>query len=274
MLTIDAGGGGTFGVVIESTILASPQVTLQTVVLTFSPNNTLTEQLWKILVDNGIQFANDSWGGLVNANTAIYINPKLSAADAATSMAPLIQFGNGLVNAKVAGAKLIVTTYPSYGTFFDFLVASDVAVGSSFQGIMIRKFLFCILQAVGQSLALASRLIPRSSFENTSSRSQLVSALTTANDLAPGLIILIGPPSSFQGDGDTSVTPAWRTSIFHITLVTEWNWNATTSQKQGQYALASKAIDNLRAITPDAAYVVGLRFTYSQRDSFRRLLST
>jgi hypothetical protein len=113
-----------------------------------------------------------------------------------------------------------------------------------------------ISQVVGDSLALASRLIPRTSFSTNASRSTLVSALTAANNLAPGLIILIGPPSSFPGDGTTSVTDAWRSSIFHITVVAGWNWNATKAEKIGQYDLVGKAIDNLRKITPDAAYVV------------------
>jgi hypothetical protein len=57
----------------------------------------------------------------------------------------------------------------------------------------------------------------------------------------------------------TSVTDAWRTSIFHITVVTQWNWNATKADKKRQYTLASGAIDNLRRITPDAAYLVSTK---------------
>lgn len=109
---------------------------------------------------------------------------------------------------------------------------------------------------MGQNLALASRLIPRSSFKDTTSRSTLVSALLTANTLTPGLIILVTPPSSFPGDGMTSVTDAWRTSIYHITVVSTWNWNATAAEKTSQYKLVSNSINNLRNITPDAAYVV------------------
>jgi len=60
----------------------------------------------------------------------------------------------------------------------------------------------------------------------------------------------------------TSVTDAWRTAIYHITVVAQWNWNATKAEKKGQYTLASKAIDNLREITPDAAYVVSSNAIY------------
>jgi hypothetical protein len=105
-------------------------VTLQAVVVSFSPNATLTEKLWTILVDNGVQWANDGWGGLAISDTAIYITPALSKDHAAKSMEPLIQFGQGLLDAKVAGAHLNVVTFSSFGAFFDFLVGSDVAVGS------------------------------------------------------------------------------------------------------------------------------------------------
>jgi hypothetical protein len=104
-------------------------VTLQAVLLSFDPNATLTNQLWTILVDNGIQWANETWGGLANAQTAVYVTPKLSKDEAAQSMAPLIQFGQGLLDAKVAGAQLVVTTFPSFNSFFKFFAGSQVAVG-------------------------------------------------------------------------------------------------------------------------------------------------
>lgn len=112
----------------ESTMLASPQVTLPAVIVSFSPNATLTKALWTILVDNGVQWANEGWGGLANSGTAIYVNPTLTPSDAATSMAPLIQFGQMLVDAGVSGANVVVTTFPSYGTFFDAVIVENVAV--------------------------------------------------------------------------------------------------------------------------------------------------
>ena len=87
----------------------------------------------------------------------------------------------------------------------------------------------------------------------------MISMLTAANEMSPSLIILITPPSSFPGDGMTSVTDAWRMLIFHITVITQWNWNATKLEKKCQYTLASIAIDHLRVILPDAAYIVSTK---------------
>ena len=107
-------------------------------------------------------------------------------------------------------------------------------------------------------MALSSRLISKGNVETASRREELVSALLAANTATPGLIILITAPSSFPSSGKTSVTEAWRSSLYHVTVISPWNWNATTEEKRQNYKRASDSIDNLRRITPDAAYLVGL----------------
>ena len=107
-------------------------------------------------------------------------------------------------------------------------------------------------------MALSSRLISKGNVETASRREELVSALLAANTATPGLIILITAPSSFPSSGKTSVTEAWRSSLYHVTVISPWNWDATTEEKRQNYKRASDSIDNLRKITPDAAYLVSL----------------
>ncbi|TFK52652.1 FAD binding domain-containing protein [Heliocybe sulcata] len=230
------GGGGTYGVVLESTVLASPPVTLQVYVVQWTkPNATLTSSLWSLLVENGLKWGEEGWGGFVNDVSAIYLSPNLDAVRANASMAPLIAFGEEIVERGIEGATLLVLQFPSWGAFFNTFAGDNSA-------------------AIGANLALASRLIPKANFQTAEDRSQLLSALLKAHDLTPGLRFLVSPPTSYPGDGSTSVTPAWRDSIYHITLISTWNWNATEVQKKEQYQLASRAISYLRDITPDAAY--------------------
>lgn len=107
------------------------------------------------------------------------------------------------------------------------------------------------------NLALASRLIPRSSFSSYFRRRSLKHALLSAHTLAPGLRFLVSPPSTFPSvPGTTSVTEAWRDSVYHITLVTSWGWNATRAEMKEKYETSGRAINYLREITPDAAYSV------------------
>ncbi|KDQ50517.1 hypothetical protein JAAARDRAFT_199917 [Jaapia argillacea MUCL 33604] len=231
------GGGGTFGVVLEATSLASPPVTLQVVVVQWTnPNATLTAALWSILVNNSLVWSTQGYGGFVQGESAIYLTPTLNQAQSNATMKPLVDFGLQLVEEGVEGATVLVLQFPSWGTFYDAFAGDHSA-------------------DLGTSLALASRLIPKSNFETPASQSDLLAALLKAHSLSPGLRFLISPPTSYPGDGTTSVNDAWRDSIYHITLVSLWNWNATVDEKRAQYALSSEAIQPLRDITPDAAYV-------------------
>lgn len=74
------------------------------------------------------------------------------------------------------------------------------------------------------------------------------------------MIILLAPPFSYPHQGGTSVTDAWRSSVYHVTAVAPWAWNATVAEKRTAYQSASSAMDNLRRITPDAAYLVRSMF--------------
>ncbi|ESK89354.1 isoamyl alcohol oxidase [Moniliophthora roreri MCA 2997] len=232
------GGGGTFGVVLESTVKASPQVTIQTAFVTFkTPNETLTKELWSTMTGNGLKWAKEGWGGIATSQIAIYINPKLSKEAAAQSMSPLIEFGKRVQKEHGdAAAVTSMTEFPSWAAYFEWFANTNRA-------------------AAGISLALGSRLINKENFETPVKQEALVSALLKASKLTPRLIIHSSTPFSYVPDGGTSVTEAWRSSLYHITLISPWNWNATIEDKRKAYANVSKAVGYLKALTPDAAYV-------------------
>lgn len=114
---------------LESTTLASPPVTLQVVVVTWTnPNSTLTESLWSILVDNAVKWADEGWGGFVAGQSVIYLTPVLNKEQASESMEPVIDFGGKLEQDGVAGAQLLVLEFPSWYTFFNTFASTDSAV--------------------------------------------------------------------------------------------------------------------------------------------------
>ncbi|KAJ7127341.1 hypothetical protein C8R46DRAFT_1247674 [Mycena filopes] len=232
------GGGGTFGVVLEATVLASPPVALQAVILSWTtPNRTLTSEMWTIMADNGLAWAGAGWGGFSMGELVILVNPVLNPAQAATSMAPLVTFGNQLQQAGVPGAQVVVTTFPTFLSFFNSFTSAHVA-------------------SVGTPVALASRLVPKTSFQTPANRTALVDALLKTNDAGPGMLILLTPPFSYAYQpGGSSITEAWRSSVYHVTALASWAWNATAAEKKAAYQSSSSAIDNLRKITADAAYL-------------------
>lgn len=147
MIRLFPGGGGTFGVVLEATVLASPVVKVQTFILSFpTPNVTRTTEIWSILAQNGLRWADDGWGGYSNAGAVILINPVLSPQDAARSLAPLIEYGKG-VKAETVESVLLVTEFPTFGAFINLFTSRFVAVRlfyslSRFFGLIFQSVLF------------------------------------------------------------------------------------------------------------------------------------
>ncbi|KAK1236221.1 hypothetical protein PQX77_000542 [Marasmius sp. AFHP31] len=230
------GGGGTFGVVMESTVLADPQVTLQMAVVSFnSTEERFTKGLWNTMTSNAVQWAKEGWGGIATSQIAIYINPRLDKDEAAKSMTPLMNFGKQ-VRRDVPGAVATMMEFPSWAKYFQWFANQNVA-------------------AAGKSLALGSRLINKESLESEEKQSALVSALLDASKVTPRLIMHSSAPFSHAGDGATSVNEAWRSSVYHITVISTWNWNATTEDKRRAYKAVTRSMDFLRDLTPDAAYL-------------------
>lgn len=113
---------------------------------------------------------------------------------------------------------------------------------------------------MGIPLAIASRLVPTSSVSSPEAQSTLLEALLSAERIAPGVRFLVTTPFNYPVDAEKdefvspSVNPAWRSSIFHTTTVTTWNWNATRSEIAAKYKTATAAISELSKIS-NAAYL-------------------
>ncbi|KAK0242494.1 hypothetical protein EDD85DRAFT_811554 [Armillaria nabsnona] len=229
------GGGGTFGIVIESTILASPQVTLQAVFVGYANlNATMQKQVVATQVENAVQWAEAGWGGASTPAGAVFVNPKADEESAARTMAPLINFVDSLVDDGATGASITLTTFHSFASFYT-------------------AFLPFVISPVGVPLALSSRLVNKANFETAENRSALVDALFDAQNAVDTLLIQSTTPASVNDSG-TSVTGKWRESLYHVTVVSRWNWNATKATRLSQFTRVDDAMSGLRALTPDAAY--------------------
>ncbi|KAJ7689187.1 hypothetical protein B0H17DRAFT_1202544 [Mycena rosella] len=244
------GGGGTFGVVLEATILAAPAAPVQVVVVTWAAKDAArTKALWALIADNVIGWADAGWGGYAMPELALFVTQRLSKDEAAVSMAPLIAHAEQLKAEGVEGAMVMVMEFPTFLPFFNSFMTD--AGGNAGAG------------KVGYSVSLTSRLVPRASFSSEADRTALVDALMAASGApapdAPLMIIQITGPTAVHAvdlaPGRTSVTPAWRDAVFHVTSMGMWGWNATESDIRGVYKHTSALMDHVRAITPDAAYL-------------------
>ncbi|KAJ6592849.1 hypothetical protein B0H19DRAFT_1088632 [Mycena capillaripes] len=246
------GGGGTFGVVLEATVLAAPAAPVQVVVVTWAPtarSPARTQALWALIADNMLGWADAGWGGYTMPQLALFVTQRLSKDEAAASMAPLLAHAEAMREEGVDGAMGMVMEFPSFLPFFNSFMTD--AGGMRGRGCK-----------VGYSVSLTSRLVPRASFASNESRTALVDALMAASALpapdAPLLIVQITAPTAARpadlAPGRTSVTPAWRDAVYHVTSMGMWNWNATKTEIMGVYDRTSRLMDNVRKVTPDAAY--------------------
>ncbi|KAF7342485.1 FAD-binding domain-containing protein [Mycena venus] len=190
------GGGGTFGVVVESTHLVEERIPIQVINMTFTPTNTNLQEYFEVLVNNSAHWGEEGWGGHVNHAPAglIYVNPRLSLMQAKASMAQLFAF------AQANNGIAVIETLPSWFTFFT-------------------RFIVAVESAVGNSAVLFSRLIPKALFESAAGRTQLVAHLLKQTSEFGMPYIPVATPIAFNyTPGATSVTPAWRTALWHVSF--------------------------------------------------------
>ncbi|KAJ7679662.1 FAD-binding domain-containing protein [Mycena rosella] len=224
------GGGGTFGVVIESTHLVEQRIPIQVINMTFTPTATNLREYFEILVSNSVNWGELGWGGHVNKQPAgiIYVNPRLSLQNATASMAQLAAFA--LANNGTA----VIETLPSWLVFF-------------------QRFIVQVQAPVGNSMVIGSRLIPKAHFQTPAGRAALVAHLL-AQAAARGMpYIPVGTPIAFKyTPGTTSVTPAWRDAVWHLSSGAVWPYNSSVADIRAVLESVHDYVGDLRALAPDS----------------------
>ncbi|KAF2168172.1 hypothetical protein M409DRAFT_21616 [Zasmidium cellare ATCC 36951] len=239
------GGGSTFGVTMEMTMQAHPQVTVQVALVRFTSQDLgPVNDLISICTQNGARWNNERWGGYIFPGAAgaqttfFFVNPVLTHAQAVESMRPITDFATSLGNITTLN---LVITQPSFPEVF-------------------KTFILPGAEAVGLSETIASRLIPLSLMETPAGQQTLAEAIVKAGDiLANGvqnnnteslLQILAVGPGNFKPDGTSSVTPAWYQAGWHIIAGQGFPNNANYSTIQKAFQTVHESAQVLRDITP------------------------
>ncbi|KAJ3741913.1 hypothetical protein DFH05DRAFT_1503172 [Lentinula detonsa] len=223
------GGGGTFGVVMETVTLALPRTPIHVITLDgLSSDANTTKAFWKVLVDNSREWANAGWGGVAGATSLQYINPlPITEEEARTSMQPLTEFAAQL-NLTVGQEQ-----YDSFALFYQQVLEPLYAIS-------------------GFPLSTVSRLLPAKNFETSTSRDELLEALLNASANHSLTYVFATTPYAYKADNLTSLTPAWRDSLLLIEVLDTLEYNATASEQKAVIEGLSKSMDYLRNVTPDS----------------------
>ncbi|KAF7356177.1 FAD-binding domain-containing protein [Mycena venus] len=224
------GGGGTFGIVMKMTTLVFPAMPINAVFAAFDPtvgNNRL--EFLRFVTNQSLEIAKQGWGAYIIPTIGILMaNPILTPIAANTSVAALKTF----MTVNLTGT-FTMTVEPNYKTFFDKYIGALVHV------------------PVGIPLTTSSRLVPVEHFTTASRRADLVTTITTLFDAVDLSIIFATTPFLYGPDNDqTSVSPAWRNSLWHVNVANTWNFNTTVAEVSKKYSSLKVAVDPLRLLTP------------------------
>ncbi|KJA21009.1 hypothetical protein HYPSUDRAFT_188119 [Hypholoma sublateritium FD-334 SS-4] len=223
------GGGGTFGVVLESTFLASPRVTLEVVIGKYNNTRENSVELIKQLSKGAVQLASDGWGGYVtpSLSSGVWINPVFNSTTEAEKSAASV------VNAfrSVRGTTMFLTM-DSFSDFFDTFIAPSP-------------------DPVGRPFIMATRLIPSGAFDDERLIDLMANAMVDSDF---GQILAVAPYGFKDYDEHgTSINPAWRDAVWSSFMSYSWNFDATLAEKIGQYQKLKRLWTPVRARTPGAA---------------------
>ncbi|KAJ3513634.1 hypothetical protein NLJ89_g2843 [Agrocybe chaxingu] len=231
------GGGGTFGVVLEGTFIASPAVTMQVVLGTYENTPENTVKLVKALGKSATQMASDGWGGYITppASAGVWANPLLDAEAAPKSAA-------GVVSAfESVGGAVSFFTMPTPSDFFDTFIAPNT-------------------DPVGRPQVQSSRLISDYLVANDDVLSALAGAMVSS-DFSQILAVTPYAFKDFDKDG-TSINPAWRTAVWHALSMNLWNFNSTRSERETAYQRLKTVWTPVRDLTPGSGAYFNEADTY------------
>ncbi|THH13439.1 hypothetical protein EW146_g6785 [Bondarzewia mesenterica] len=228
------GGGGTFGVVLETSFRVEPQFSLIAASIKFTQTSTNAAPWLKLVVNKTLQWGKEGWGGHIGAVNLINVTPLLNLTQAQESLKEVSDY------ALSQNGTVVIEELPSWYAFFS-------------------KYVLAAQAAVGTEIILGTRLILTSLFDTESGQEALYNALVNLLPTANPYIV-VGTPYLYNGSSsETSVTPAWYDSIWHLALHQTWQFNTSLSDIKSKYTTVSSITQTFRDITPGS----GAYFTHS-----------
>lgn len=221
------GGGGTFGVVVESTHRVEPAAPIAVAAISVPSNNEAVARFMDKLVDTAIPLAKAGWGGHIYGDKIIYVNPLLTTQeDAQRSMKQIEDFA--LAN----GGSSNITVAPTFYTFFE-----DYVLKTGY--------------AVGKLTIIGTQLTPVKLFSEEQPKANLKAFFRS--EIAKGNYpyIPVDSPYVFQRSDDnaTSVNPAWYSTLWEIGISTSFAWNSTFYERKVALDELKKGTKQMQKVT-------------------------
>ena len=219
------GGGGTFGVVLESThkVEEAFKITVASITYPATPANYVP--FVDVVINSTAQWAQDGWGGNINPGSVLIVTPLLSLSQANESVQDITDFAHS----QNGTSELESLTYHD---FYVKYVPPPPPIGSAH--------------------VLSTRLIPLNMFETAPGRAKMLSFLASyAEQNSYAYIIPVGPVLYPYVPDSASYTSAWRDSYWLLGLhPPEWRWNSTVDERKSVVEMTEKITKSLEDLTP------------------------
>ncbi|PHH86230.1 hypothetical protein CDD83_10544 [Cordyceps sp. RAO-2017] len=226
------GGGGTYGLVMDSTHIVEPSIRLSVASISVPGRQDVVGAFLDLMVDTAIELARDGWGGHIYGNKIVYVNPLITTLDSAKkSMGRVTELANAY------GGSSDISISPNWYHFFEaHVLSSSYPVGN--------------LNLVG------CQLVPASLFENRGDRQKVKSHLRRM--LAEGRMGYIPADSPYLAGqsveaNETSVHPAWYSSLWQLCVAGRWEWNSTLDERVDVAQKLQRDSMRLRRLTGSGA---------------------
>ena len=220
------GGGGTFGVVLESTHKVEEAFNITVANISYPDTAANYVPFVDVVINSTEKWAQGGWGGNILPGSVIIVTPLLSLAEAEEPLKNITDFAHSQ-----GGTSELESL-----TYYDFYV----------------KYVSAFPSPIGTAHVLCTRLIPLNMFESAPGRAEMLSFLASyAEQESYAYIIPVGPVLYPYVPGSASYTPAWRDSYWLLGLHPPmWSWNSTVAEKREVIEQTEKITRSLEALTP------------------------
>ncbi|KAF9308378.1 hypothetical protein BG003_011202 [Podila horticola] len=246
------GGPGTFGVVVEAVMRTHPPLKniIKAHVTIISLFGSAMDKIRREFLARHNQWGKEGWSGYAfNIHKIVHI----------------LKFNYYLPDGDQTQAQASIEDFVRYARSFLGVVVIENSVESLPSYLdAVPTFLDMPFKQIGINFVIGSRMAPQTMFESSEGIDTLAAAIKEAqNDvedvkaLAVIVMVFVAGGQVRKGNSeDTSVQPAWRSSLLLPSVGLSWNDDVSyQDQLEIQHAL-TKAVGRLRAVTPGSgAYV-------------------
>ncbi|KAI2635282.1 hypothetical protein GGS21DRAFT_74343 [Xylaria nigripes] len=229
------GGTGSFGVVLSSTHMVSPEMPITGSIISFPATEDNQREYVSTLMENTPRWRLQGWTGPSYLNTTLLSTPLLNVSEAEDSLRLAVEY------AERQNGSAVFHRYESY---FDYYV--NVINGT-----------WAAPQPIITGLFITSRVITEDAFADSASRERLVDAIFEVVETTGAPPSLMFTPPYLYGRmhptaaRDTSIHPAWYEAPLMVLATTSFRPSSSLDERKISVAALRNTTELFKSVAPN-----------------------